>query len=95
MSLAINANIVSAVLLADGWHGVEWLDADLSSFTLDAYEYLDGEKEVGQGNAFVLLGGGQEKHVPSTGFTFIEMIEFTKMRVSGPLTAVLAVRHKE
>ena len=60
MSLAINTDLVKAVLLADGWHEV----AD-NSFDLDSYEYLSGPGD----GAPVVHGGGQSG-VCATGFTF-------------------------
>ena len=39
MSLNINVDDVTSVLLADGWHEV--ID---KSFVIDAYEFLDGGK---------------------------------------------------
>ncbi len=76
MSLAIDTDTVSAVLLADGWHQVT-----ARSFDLDAYEFVwEGE---------TLLGGGNCAGVPSTGFSFTTTDGST---VAGPLTALLAVR---
>lgn len=78
MSIAIQVDNVTAVLLADGWHDV----AD-DTFDLDSYEYLHGDH---------LLHGGGNSGVCATGFTFRET---GGQLLSGPLTAVLAVRHKE
>jgi hypothetical protein len=85
MSIAINIDHVTEVLLADGWHTV----AD-ESFALDSYEYLQYHPNPDR-DPFVLLGGGREPLIPATGFTFTET---TGHRISGPLTAVLAVREK-
>jgi hypothetical protein len=82
MSLRIEVDQVAAVLLADGWHCVE-----PGSFALDAYEFVDG----GEGG-MVLLGGGQERLVPATGFMFTETS--TNAGYFGPLTSVLAVREE-
>lgn len=79
MSIAINTDRVTEVLLTDGWHIV-----DKNSFDLDSYEYLWGER--------LLLGGGHEPLIPATGFTFLDE---TGSRISGPLTAVLAVREMQ
>jgi hypothetical protein len=81
MSIAIDVDLVTEVLLTDGWHTV--VDR---SFFLDSYEYLwrDIDEE-----RMVLLGGGTERLIPSTGFTFTED---TGRRISCPLTAILAVR---
>ena len=56
MSLRIDVDKISAVLLADGWHEV--VD---QSFALDAYEYVHNEDTIHKG------GGG---NVTSTGFCF-------------------------
>lgn len=85
MSLAIDVDTVTAVLLADGWHTVAE-----QSFNLDSYEYIwhhpghdryDGEFEV--------LHSGGTNGVCATGF------EFTTTEgsyMTGPLTAILAVQ---
>lgn len=81
MSLAVNPNKIEYALLPDGWHSVV-----SGSFDIDSYEYVDGD--------FVLLGGGRCEGVPSTGFSFVEYAEDERrsFRISGPLTALLAVR---
>ena len=67
MSLRIDVDTVTAVLLADGWHEV----AD-ASFVLDAYEYLwsgnemtvrEFEKAYPGENALLLHGGRSERHL--------------------------------
>jgi hypothetical protein len=87
MSLAIDVDEVTAVLLPDGWHDV--LDR---SFSLDSYEYIwwqDMKPEQREReNPMVMLGGGQVQGVPSTGFTFKAKDGW----LAGPLTAVLAVK---
>ncbi len=85
MSIAINIDLVTEVLLADGWHTV----TD-DSFNLDSYEYIHGDLYSDRG-VTILLGGGTDRLVPATGFTFTDK---TGHRISGPLTAVLAVRQK-
>lgn len=104
MSLAIDVDLVTHVLLADGWHTVA-----NRSFTLDSYEFLwsgRGDKTVAEMNLeweagtlypngqpvryrdpMVLHGGGQSG-VCAAGFSFREGPSW----VSGPLTAILAVR---
>ncbi len=84
MSLGIDVNAVTAVLLADGWHNV-------TAFYLDAYEYVEEHPEPNR-DPFVYLAGGQCPHITSTGFTFTDDIGAT---VSGPLTSILAVRTTE
>ncbi len=87
MSLAIDVEFVSEVLLADGWHRVEE-----NSFTLDSYEYIwEGQPEK-------RLHGGGNSGVCATGFEFLESVDGglddrTLTKASGPLTAILAVRH--
>ena len=84
MSIAINISHIIQVLLSDGcWHTV----AD-DSFDVDAYEYAEGPLH---GDRLWLLRGGQEPLIPARGFSFIAD---TGDRISGPLTAILAVREK-
>lgn len=56
MSLAIDVDKVSAVLLADGWHEVTG-----ASFDIDSYEFLHQD---------VLLHGGGSSGVCAAGFVF-------------------------
>ncbi len=74
MSLAIDVDTVTHVLLADGWHTVKG-----TSFALDAYEYMY------QGEA--VLGGGQVAGAPSTG---AEWADPNGTRIACPLTAILS-----
>jgi hypothetical protein len=86
VSLAIDVDDVTAVLLADGWHEV----AD-ASFELDAYEFVwasGGARE----DALLMHGGGASD-ICATGFTFREEGAATEM-IAGPLSAVLAVRYE-
>jgi hypothetical protein len=94
MSLAINIDAVSAVLLADGWHQV----AD-ASFLVDSYEYIDpayANDERG------LVHGGGQSGVCASGFGFYEDLDENAgnayrgdlVRVAGPLTAILAVQER-
>jgi hypothetical protein len=85
MSLAIDVHRVTQVLLADGWHKVDFDDGGNSSFTLDAYEFI---QKRGTGKASETLHGGQGG-VCSTGATWQEKgaIFFC------PLTAILTVRY--
>lgn len=77
MSLAIDLDDVTEVLLSDGWHPVAG-----RTFYLDSYEF--------KWDAEFVLSGGQCDHVPSTGFSFETD---GGQRISGPLTAVLAIKH--
>jgi len=95
MSLAIDPNEVTAVLLADGWHEVQVLgDNSWSSFDLDSYEYVDAQSDPDR-DPIVLVGGGQSG-ICSVGFTFRELVDENGTRryctVMGPLTSILAVR---
>ena len=95
MSLAIEVDDITHVLLADGWHTVH--DA---SFGIDSYEFMSRE---GMGDS-PMLGGGQEKHIAAAGhrgstsrehiaaagFSFTEGDHV----LCGPLTSVLAVKVK-
>ncbi len=74
MSLAIDVDDVTSVLLADGWHKVP-----NKSFNLDSFEFLW---------AGDLIYGGGGSGVCATGFSF----ESEDGTISGPLTAVLAVK---
>lgn len=76
MSLAIDVDTVTHVLLADRWHTVKG-----TSFAMDAYEYIyQGE---------LVLGGGQAAGVPSTG---AEWTEPNGSHIACPVSAILAVR---
>jgi hypothetical protein len=86
MSLAIDVDSISVVLLADGWH-----DVKDKSFTLDSYEYLwYPSAEAHERGEFEIMHGGGQSGVCATGFSFKE-----QGIISGPLTAILAVRHGE
>jgi hypothetical protein len=76
MSLAIDVDAVTHVLLSDGWHVVH-----KASFDLDAYEYID------EGNR--VYGGGDHPTVPHTGARWIEG---DGAEIVCPLTSILAVR---
>ncbi|MGD9701985.1 MAG: hypothetical protein AB7Q42_04435 [Acidimicrobiia bacterium] len=92
MSLAIDVDTVSAVLLADGWHDVH--DA---SFSLDSYEFVwsgksgvtvaQTEKSNPDRDPILVHGGGQSG-ICATGFA----MNTGRGWMYGPLTSVLAVR---
>jgi hypothetical protein len=88
MSLAIDVDRIEAVLLPGlGWMTVARRSDGLSSFSMDAYEYV-----WPSGGNVLLLGGGMEEAagVPATGF------EFTAADgkiIAGPITTILAVRY--
>jgi hypothetical protein len=97
MSLGIDMDAVTAVLLADGWHEVT--DA---SFMLDLYEFLLWPEGKERPPRTVHRGGASG--ICMTGFQFAEQIAITGAgpsdlpskrvvrMISGPLTAILAVR---
>ena len=95
MSLGINVNKVTAVLLADGWHEVAG-----ESFKLGSYEFLrssEGQQQDGEPQLVHRAGDGG---ICATGFQFAERIVVHEsgpvmLQISGPLTAVLAVRTVE
>lgn len=80
MSLLIDIDRVTEVLLADKWHTV-----DNGSFSLDAYEFI----EEGEGGKKIVLHGGGQGGVCSTGATWQEK----SASFYCPLTAILAVRY--
>jgi hypothetical protein len=90
MSLAIDVDRVSQVLLSDGWHTVV-----NKSFTLDSYEYIwhhEGSKDS------ELMHGGGSSGVCATGFSFQASPQPGSNQkagelIAGPLTAIQAVRH--
>lgn len=82
VSLAIDVDAITEVLLQDGWHSV--LNA---SFTLDAYEFVQNTATAAGESSLVLHGGG-EAGVCSTGFSF----ESNDGHIAGPLTAIQAVK---
>jgi hypothetical protein len=98
MSLAIDVDTVTHVLLSDGWHAVA-----AGSFTLDSYEFLwsgfDGLKvrelhtrrnEYGGDVDPMILHGGGNHDICAIGFAFTTVDGDT---MGGPLSAVLAVRY--
>lgn len=80
MSLKIEVSKVQAVMLGDRWHEVV-----PGTFDLDAYEYVEGGSTI---------HGGGSAGVVSTGFHFFEDKD-ERFRISGPITAIQAVRTKE
>ena len=83
MSLSIDVDQIAGVLLADGWHEVDF-DENTSSFRLDAYEFIQTHK----GKADDVLHGGGQGGICSTGAVWQEKGHL----VYCPLTAILAVR---
>jgi hypothetical protein len=85
MSLEIDINQVTQVLLADGWHKVDFSN-NASSFSSDAYEFIQKHAE---GRADEVLHGGGQAGFCSTGATWQEK----GASYFCPLTAILAVRY--
>ena len=80
MSLAIDVDTVTAVLLADGWHDV--ID---DSFDVDAYEF---EEKIGEGEDPRILHGGGQSGISDSGF----VCRTSQGMICGPLTSLLAVK---
>jgi len=89
MSLAIDIDQVSDVLLADGWHHVEFAKGQ-STFVIDAYEFLE-HREKGR-DPLVHVSGGTVAGVTSTGAKWLERELGKSYVVTCPLTAILAVK---
>lgn len=96
MSLAIDADRVTHVLLADGWH-----QAERGSFGIDSYEF-----RYRHGELWEVLHGGGGAGICSEGFTFVEDGPdlyserddgpvLLVHQISGPLSAILAVRTED
>lgn len=77
MSLLINTNQITRVLLSDGWHEVFY-----RSFDLDAYEIVEMD-DYGA----ISLTHGEVNKACSTGFAF----DGKQGRVSGPVTSIIAI----
>lgn len=75
MSLGLPVNEIRAVLLADRWHEVE-----AGSFTVDAYEFMEGNTAVARGDGHV---------ISEAGFMFRET---GGQILAGPLSSILAIR---
>jgi hypothetical protein len=75
MSLGIQLSEIKSVLLADRWHEVEG-----KSFTLDTYEFSEGNTAVARGDGHLLSVAG---------FMFWEPGGHI---VAGPLSSILAVQ---
>ena len=80
MSLAIDIDEVVKVNISGTWHDVHQYNEGVSSFFLDAYEFISDS---------ILLHGGGQGGICATGFSFIDAD--TNLRISGPLTSITAV----
>ena len=89
MSLAIDIEKVSDVLLADGWHHVEFAKGK-STFVIDAYDFLEHREEGRE--PLIHVSGGTVAGVPSTGAGWLEHESGKSYVVTCPLTAILAVK---
>ena len=89
MSIAIDIDKVSDVLLADGWHHVEFAK-DKSTFVIDAYDFLERTEEGKE--PLIHVSGGTVAGVPSTGAEWLERESGKSYVVTCPLTAILAVK---
>jgi hypothetical protein len=92
MSLEIDVEKISEVLLVDGWHKVNAVGDGRSSFGLDAYEFREltaqenptaQEKKVEQAEE-----GKREATTPGARWT-----ESDGSRVFCPVTSILAVKY--
>lgn len=100
MSLGISVNKVIGVLLADGWHEVAG-----ESFKLGSYEFLGSPEGQQQDGEPQLVHRAGDNGICAAGFQFAERIAALEsesgpvrrhmLQISGPLTAVLAVRTLE
>ena len=89
MSLAIDIDKVSDVLLADGWHHVESANGK-STFVIDAYEFLERRGEGRDPISHV--SAGTVAGVPSTAAQWLEFESGKSYVVTCPFTSILAVK---
>jgi hypothetical protein len=97
MSLAIDIDAVTSVLVGGHWFNVEQNEDGESTFDVDSYEYMDADlwdmrmREGGSGRDAMRLAGGQYEScgIPATGFGFKD--KDTGGWVYGPLTSIQAV----
>lgn len=85
MSLAINPDLVSAVMI-----GNKWFPVYKDSFDLDSYEFVIPSESKAD-NDFIMHGGGNSG-VCATGFRF-QLANDLGVIMSGPLTAIQAVQY--
>lgn len=94
MSLAIDIDKVSGVLLSDGrWYKVAWNSSERRyDFDADAYEVGEfWENPPGNHKNHLMLPGGAqiEAGIPSLGFRFTTDNE---MRLVGPFNSIIALQ---
>lgn len=93
MSLAIDVDTITAVLIAGTWYPA--LD---NSFALDSYEYLwweqgrDARNQHGGDIDPVLMHGGGQSGICATGYVFTTPTPNGPARMYGPLNHIQAVR---
>jgi hypothetical protein len=90
MSLAIDIDLVSEVLLLDGrWYGVAE-----ASFLMDAYEYLwwpEGVEKRSLDFQVAFSGGQSSEIVSSTGASWVDD---EGLRYFCPVSSIVAVRYR-
>jgi hypothetical protein len=85
MSLEIDVEKISEVLLADGWHTVSPVGDGRSSFGLDIYEFRQPQQDAAQQTK-----EGQEEGGAQSGARWTES---DGSRVFCPVTSILAVKY--
>ncbi len=88
MSLAIDIDKVTSVLIGGEWHSVAKNDEGVSSFDLDAYEFVMGSHLDAKGLPRLVHAGGAHD-IGSAGFEFKAP---NGVRIAGPMTAIQAVQ---
>lgn len=88
MSLAIDIDKVTSVLIGGHWHKVATNSDGVSSFGLDAYEYVWGSHSDKNGFPKLIHGGG-EHGIETTGFGFATPQGDV---IAGPMTAIQALK---
>ena len=94
MSLEIDVEKISEVLLADGWHKVSAVGDGRSSFGLDVYQFQQSptqEMHAPQLHAGQPTKAGQEHEACPSGARWTEA---DGSRVFCPLTSILAVKYR-
>lgn len=91
MSLLIEIDKVTEVLLADGWHVVDWnAPGKVSSFEIDAYEFLRYRADENHRDHVTAVGGGEVSGVSAVGATW----QTAGIQIACPFPSILAVKHK-